>query len=144
LKAFFDPEEVANNIKLTTLRDYLHIFSDPATLLFGQGLAVPYDWSARGPFVLTELTYLELIRNFGIFGALVIFVLLALPLINAIFFPTSQRDKALAVAWFLYLVMSASNPMLFSSTGILILAGLIANMFPLPDRGPRALRRELA
>jgi hypothetical protein len=144
LKAFFDPAEIANNIKLITVRDYLQILSDPATLLFGQGLAVNYNWSARGMFFLTELTYLELIRNFGLFGGLIMLALLALPLISAIFFPTSRRDKALAVAWFLYLVMSATNPMLFSSMGTLILAGLIANIFPLPDRGPRAVKRELA
>jgi hypothetical protein len=144
LRAFLDPAEFANNIKLVTVRDYLHILSDPATLLFGKGLAVNYDWSARGQFFLTELTYLELIRNFGLFGALIMLALLALPLISAIFSPTSRRDKALAVAWFLYLVMSASNPILFSSMGTLILAGLIANIFPSPDRGPPAVKRELA
>jgi hypothetical protein len=43
--------------------------------------------------------------------------------------PASRRDKVLALAYFLYLVMSASNPMFFSSTGILILTILVANVF---------------
>lgn len=38
LQAFFDPTEFSNNIKLTTLGDYIRIFSDPATLVLGQGL----------------------------------------------------------------------------------------------------------
>lgn len=140
LKAFLDPAEISNNIKLITVGDYLQILSDPATLLFGQGLGVDYNWSARGKFFLTELTYLELIRNFGVFGGLIIMALLVLPLTSAIFLPTSRRNKALALAWFLYLVMSASNPILFSSMGILILAGLIANILPLPDRAPNVKR----
>jgi hypothetical protein len=144
LRAFLDPEEFANNIKLITVRDYLEIFSDPATLLFGQGLAAHHNWSARGVFFLTELTYLELIRNFGLFGALIILSLLVLPLISAFFFPAARRDKGLAVAWFLYLVMSASNPILFSSMGILILSALIANIFPLPVHKRTAIKREFA
>jgi hypothetical protein len=55
--------------------------------------------------------------------------LISLPLAYAVLMPTSRRDKVLAVAYFLYLVMSASNPMFFSSTGILILAILVANIF---------------
>jgi hypothetical protein len=38
------------------------------------------------------------------------------------------------MAYFLYLVMSASNPILFSSMGILILAILVANDFQRRER----------
>jgi hypothetical protein len=133
MTAFFDPAEFGNNIKLVTVNDYIELLRDPANLLLGQGLGASYDWSTTGRFFTTELTYLELIRNFGLFGALIILALLTLPLVSAILSPTSRRDRALAVAWFLYLVMSASNPILFSSMGTLILAGLTANIFPLPD-----------
>jgi hypothetical protein len=129
LRAFFDFSEMGNNIRLTTIQDYVRIFSDPATLMFGQGLGTYYDWSARGPFYISELTYMEIIRNFGLFGGLPMMALISLPLAYAVLMPTSRRDKVLAVAYFLYLVMSASNPMFFSSTGILILAILVANIF---------------
>jgi hypothetical protein len=144
MKAFVDPAEFANNIKLVTVRDYLQIFSDPANLWFGQGLAVNYDWTARGQFAITELTYLEIIRNFGLPAALVMFGLLVLPLLSAILLPTSRRDKALTVAYFLYLVMSASNPILFSSMGTLILSALVANIFQTRGREPRAAKREFS
>lgn len=129
LKAFFDFSEAGNNIRLTTMQDYVRIFSDPVTLMFGQGLGTYYDWSARGPFYISELTYMEIIRNFGLFGGLPMMALISLPLAHAVLMPTSRRDKVLAVAYFLYLVMSASNPMFFSSTGILILTILVANIF---------------
>jgi hypothetical protein len=129
LKAFFDFSEMGNDIRLTTMQDYVRIFSDPATLMFGQGLGTYYNWSARGPFYVSELTYLEIIRNFGLFGGLLMMGLISLPLAHAVFMPTSRRDKVLAMAYFLYLVMSALNPMFFSSTGILILAILVANIF---------------
>jgi hypothetical protein len=129
LKAFFDFSEVANNIRLTIMQDYVRIFSDPVTLMFGQGLGTYYNWSSRGPFYISELTYMEIIRNFGIFGGLLIVGLISLPLAHAVLVPTSRRDKVLAMAYFLYLVMSASNPLFFSSTGILILSILVANIF---------------
>jgi hypothetical protein len=143
IKAFLDPAEFANNIKLVTIRDYLQIFSEPATLWLGQGLAVNYDWTARGQFVLTELTYLEIIRNFGLIGGVVMFGLLSLPLLNALLLPTSRRDKALTVAYSLYLVMSATNPMLFSSMGTLILSALVANIFMARGRQPGTAEQEL-
>jgi hypothetical protein len=129
LKAFFDFSEMGNNIRLTTMQDYVRIFSDPATLMFGQGLGTYYNWSARGPFYVSELTFMEIIRNFGLFGGLPMMGLMSLPLAYAVFMPMSRRDKVLAMAYFLYLVMSASNPMFFSSTGILILGILVANIF---------------
>jgi hypothetical protein len=134
LQAFFDPNEFSNNIKLTTLRDYLLIFSDPATLMLGQGLGANYDWTARGQFFITELTYLETIRNFGLFGALIMFGLLSVPLANAMLTSNSRHDKAIAVAYFMYLVMSATNPNFFSSMGVLILAILLANIYQAQHR----------
>jgi hypothetical protein len=144
ITAFLDPAEFANNIKLVTVRDYLQIFSDHATLWFGLGLGVNYDWTARGQFAMTELTYFEIVRSFGLLGGIIMFGLLSLPLVSAILAPTSRRDKALAAAYFLYLVMCFSNPMLFSSMGILILSAVVANIFQTRDNEPRTVKREFA
>ena len=67
--AFLDPVEFSNHLKLATIQDYYEIFSDPVTLLFGQGLGVYQSWSAKTYSYITELTYLEMIRNFGLPGA---------------------------------------------------------------------------
>jgi hypothetical protein len=129
LAAFFDPTETGNSIKLTSIQDYIDLFSNPVTLLLGQGLGAYHFWSARGySFYVTELTYLEMIRNFGLIGAIVMMAMLFLPVAHALTVRASRRERALAVAYFLYLVMCASNPNLFCSLGMLILAILVANI----------------
>jgi hypothetical protein len=129
LRTFFDAEESANSIKLALVREYMDLFSDPVTLLFGQGLGAYRYWSASNVyFYISELTYLEMIRNFGLFGAAVLMALLLFPVLHAFVKPAPRQERALAVAYLSYLVMAASNPLLFSSTGILILAILIANI----------------
>jgi hypothetical protein len=131
LSAFFDPTEAANSIKLAIIDDYLEFFGDPVTLLFGQGLGAYQIWSGK-PFeqfaYVTELTYLEMLRNFGLIGAIVMMGLLLFPMGMA-FLGRSAKDISLAIAWLLYLIMCVSNPNLFSSMGILILAVLMANIF---------------
>ena len=77
-------------------------------------------------------------------GALVMLALLLFPVANALFSQASRREGALAVAYLLYLMMCASNPNLFSSMGMLILAILLANIFLARDRGCRVPKRESA
>lgn len=128
LTAFLDPREPSNAIKLNLLVDYERMLSDPATLLFGRGLSAYAFWSARGrDFYISELTYLEMVRNFGLIGAAVMAVLLVTPVVFA-FASGPVRERALAVAYALYLLTCATNPNLFSSMGILILAVLVANL----------------
>lgn len=135
LVAFFDPTEVSNSAKLGLLRDYGRILSDPVVLLLGQGLGAYDEWQ-RGNLYVTEFTYLELVRNFGLFGAIVMLGLLLFPIAHAFAATRSRGDKAIAIGFALYLLMCASNPNLFSSMGILILSVMIANVF-LPDRAVR-------
>jgi hypothetical protein len=101
LRAFIDPGEVANSLKLVALQDYFRIFSDPVTLPFGQGLGAYYDWSVRGPFYITELTYLEMARNFGLPGALIMLALLLFPIGRVFFAQSNRSERSLAMAYFL-------------------------------------------
>jgi hypothetical protein len=131
LSAFLDPTETANSIKLAIIDDYVEFFSDPVTLLFGQGLGAYRIWSGK-PFeqftYISELTYLEILRNFGLIAGMAMMGLLLFPTAFAVL---DRRAGVIApaIAWLLYLVMCFSNPNLFSSMGILILAVLLANIF---------------
>jgi hypothetical protein len=69
-----------------------------------------------------------MVRNFGLIGALAMVILLLVPVGSGVL-SRRPRDITIAIAWLLYLVMSASNPILFSSMGVLILAVLMANLF---------------
>ncbi len=143
LKGFLDPAEVSNNVKLTFLGDYARIFSDPATLLFGQGLGAYYRWSSAGQpdfaetgsnyYFITELTYAEMVRSFGLVGAAIMMTLLLLPVAQAFLVSTDRRRRALAVGFLAYLGMCVTNPMLFSSLGMLIFSALLANAFQTSD-----------
>jgi hypothetical protein len=126
LLAFLDPTETANQMKLGTINDYWEILGQPVTLLFGQGLGAYQHWSIKEYSYVSELTYFELLRNFGVFGGAAMMGLLLAPLATAIG-ATDRRELSMAIAWLLYLVMCASNPNLFSSMGILILSILIAD-----------------
>ena len=143
MKAFLSPAEMGNNIRLTFLGDYARIFSDPATLLFGQGLGAYYRWSSAGQldfaetgsnfYFITELTYVEMIRSFGLIGAAIMMMLLLLPVAQAFLVSTDRRRRALAVGFLAYLGMCVTNPMLFSSLGMLIFSALLANAFQTSD-----------
>jgi hypothetical protein len=144
LRVLLNPAEFSNNIKLTLLGDYAEIFSKPLTLLFGQGLGAYYPWtiSGRPKFELTgenfyfntELTYAELVRYSGLLGALVVMALLLFPVANGVFGSTNARRRALGLGFMAYLCMSATNPMLFSSTGMLCFSVLLAETFGSSER----------
>ncbi len=130
IAVLLDPTEVSNNVKLALVNDYFRILADPWVLAFGQGLGAYHYWSAKGlDNFVSELTYLELIRNFGLAGAALMLALVLVPVVHAFRGQRTRREHALAAAYFLYLVMCASNPNLFCSMGILILSALMANIY---------------
>jgi hypothetical protein len=145
LRVLLNPAEFSNNIKLTLLGDYGDIFSNPWTLLFGQGLGAYYQWTTSGRpdfeqtgenfYFNTELTYAELIRYSGLLGAGIIMALLLYPAAHGIL-ATNTRRRALALGFLAYLCMSATNPLLFSSTGMLCFSVLLADTFGASERGP--------
>jgi hypothetical protein len=128
--AFFSTSEASNSIKLSMLDGYWIIFSNPLTLLFGQGFNA-HDWSPtlRDMIAMevgaskTELTYLELVRVFGL--------IIPVALILTIFMLLRvAKNLAHDFAWIypgfiIFLANAAINPYLFSVNGILPL-GLIA------------------
>ena len=149
LRASLDPNEMSNNIKLTLLGDYEQIFSDLPTLLFGQGLGAYHRWSTSGRpefeltgeyfYFNTELTYAELIRYFGLYGAAIIVLILFFPIAKAFLTKSGSRERAIVLGWLAYLCMSATNPMLFSSTGMLFFSVVLAETFRSPT-GLNAVR----
>ncbi len=130
LAAFFDPQEHSNSAKLNLINDYLEIFSSVPVLLFGQGLGAFHPWSApKATASIAELTYFEMIRNFGLFGAIVMFGLLVQPIVRAFGRGGTARDATLAVGYAYYMLMCMTNPNMFSSMGILILSVMLATSY---------------
>jgi hypothetical protein len=143
LRAFFDPGEVSNSTKLALLGDYGRILADPWTLLFGRGLGAYELWTAKSEYnFISELTYLELIRNFGLPAAVLMVALLLVPVWRAFANRSSMANRAIALGYALYLVMCISNPNLFSSMGILILCVTLVRLYPaMPSTESRRVTR---
>jgi hypothetical protein len=113
----FDKQEYSNGVKLGHIRSYAEEFSEKApTLLWGEGANSGFysegfqDWATT-----TELTYLEMVRQFGIPVA----VLLGAGLVWIGYLLAAKGEWPLLLAYVAYLAISASNPLLLSSTGLL-------------------------
>ena len=132
---FLDAGETSNSMKLQALERYEEIFSDSAVLLFGQGFNA-HTWSnplqqmiaTENDATKTELTYLELVRVFGVIGALPYFGLLVGLVLASARLP--QQHAWFRPAFIVSLFNSSLNPYLFSTNGMLpmaLLLGLIAS-----------------
>jgi hypothetical protein len=127
--ALFNPEEASNFTKLMTLADYVEIFNSNLNIfLFGDGLGSYREWTGRGYNFITELTYFEIVRNYGIFiGSLLIFLILY-PVVYAFFLKPSYPYKHIIWGYICYLIMSFTNPLFFSSMGVLILSAIMSSI----------------
>jgi hypothetical protein len=135
LESFFSLKEESNAIKASFLARYSELFNDFWSFVFGQGFNA-HAWSSvfRSMIVFdigaskTELTYLELVRAFGIVvGGGYVVLLIAIVVKTR---DLSREHRWIFPAVTLFLVDSAVNPYLFSTNGILPL-GLILGVVSL-------------
>lgn len=122
----FDKEDTSNSQKLSYLKDYAVRFSDPVTVVFGDGLGSYFKTGGLGYCNNTELTYLELFRRFGIIGGSIYLILMFRPVIQLY---RVKETMWLAFAYLMYLIMIISNPFFFSSNGMMILSVVIATIY---------------
>lgn len=129
-------QEGSNSTKLSYLEGYANILDNPISFIFGQGLnahAWSYEFSEMlsGGASKTELTYLEMIRVFGLLGASAFFI--------GIIYLFLFRNKVLTeYRWIfpglaMYLIVSSLNPYIFSSNGMLVF-GLAVSIVSLSTR----------
>lgn len=124
----FDPNEKSNISKLTTLKDYLEIFSsDVRSLIFGKGLGSYEAWSNRSDSFMTELTYLEIVRSYGIFIGFILITIMFYPLLISMIIKNFNQ-RWVFFPYLFYLVMTATNPLFFSSMGMLFFSAYISSI----------------
>jgi hypothetical protein len=131
IQVMMSTEDASNAEKIQHFRDYTHILSDPKNLLLGQGLGASYNFTGSSSHTGTELTYMELFRNYGI--------VFAIPMLFGLFYPlerlTRRRWKPvhfLYLSYAVYLYLCAANPLLVSSSGMLVLSVVLAQTFSAP------------
>jgi hypothetical protein len=123
------PDEYSNATKLGHIHDYGIMFGDWKTVVFGQGLGASFFSTAWGTRVtLTEVTYLEVIRNYGLLLAPFLFLLILYPL-RVLFDLEERKSHYLFLAYAAYLGICTGNPLLLSSSGMLVLAIVLVRTF---------------
>lgn len=121
----------SNKIKLGHLNSYIELYEDhPLYLLTGQGIGGTfYSEGSRAVIEKTELTYLETIRLFGLPLSLFFYYLLCVPFFLFLRNIKYMPDKIyFFLAYFFYLVIAGTNPLLMSSTGFLVLVSVYSKV----------------
>jgi hypothetical protein len=120
----FEEKEASAGVKSGHLKSTYQTFQDnPEYLLWGQGLGSKFYSLGNNRYVShTELTYLELIRYFGVPLFLLFFILLIYPLVHIIRHKKFNNTNIYLLPAFLsYLFIAGTNPLLVSSTGMIII-----------------------
>ena|GEM_PF-5740188 len=119
--AMLSTSEQSNAIKLGYLAHYAKLYSIPDVALFGQGFnaavwSPDYRGMLNGDSKVTELAYLEILRVYGFGVGGLLWLLLCAPILLWAKLPAQWRYCA--IGWFLFLVVSLTNPYIVSSTGM--------------------------
>ncbi len=117
-----EKDEVSNTIKYAHLYSYWDLFREhPLYLLIGQGAGSSFYSSGFHRVTNeTEWTYLELIRNFGILSIVIIYAFFR-PLVDMWKNRKDNLSYTLFWGYLAYLMIAGTNPLLMSSTGMLVL-----------------------
>lgn len=120
--------EVSNMVKFGHLISYVEHFSTNWSILFfGQGLGSRfYSSGFQSLTSVTELTYFELVRVWGFPITLMFVAILLIPLVVEL---KSRRISHLFIAYIAYLFIAGTNPLLLSSTGMLVLVYVFSEMY---------------
>ncbi|WP_372651075.1 hypothetical protein [Draconibacterium sp.] len=127
-EVFLNRSEVSNQVKLGHLFSYIEHFSNHlGILLFGQGIgSTMYTTGINSVVSVTELTYFELIRVWGLPVSIVFSLILLIPIYYEI---KSSSISHLFIAYLAYLFIAGTNPLLLSSTGMLVLVYVFSQTF---------------
>jgi hypothetical protein len=112
------------------LNSMLELFQkNPSILLLGEGAGSLYYSKGVGENIaISELTYIELIRMYGIFGGGFILLLYFFPVLY-LFQIKSEESHAIGWGYLAYLFIGGTNPLLVSSTGIILLAAVYSYIY---------------
>lgn len=120
-------KENSNLVKAGHLQSYIILFfENPFAFILGSGAgSMFYSKGFQKMTALTEITYIEIIRMYGILGASYIMMFFLYPSYKLI------RNKKYyheyypqAVGLIMYILSSSMNPYLFTSTGMIVIISL--------------------
>ena len=120
-------KEESNIVKAGHLQSYSLLFEkNPFIFITGSGAgSLFYSKGFQKMTALTEITYIEIIRMYGILGALYIMMFFLYPAYKLIKKKQYYREYyPQAIGLIMYIISSSMNPYLFTSTGMIIIMSL--------------------
>ncbi len=117
-----DTSEASNVVKYGHISSYLQLFEEhPGYLLIGEGPGTSFYSEGFNNIVLkTEWTYLELLRCYGLFSIIIVGVFCK-PLFTIWKYRKDKFTLSVFWAYLAYLLIAGTNPLLISSTGMIML-----------------------
>ena len=127
--------EPSNAIKYAHLISYAKLFDDnPLYMILGQGPgALFYSEGFNSMTAITEWTYLELFRCYGLLS-LVILGVLVWPLKTLWKYRANEQHFGIMCSYVLYLMIAGTNPLLISSTGMIVVIAIYSYAQILKDK----------
>lgn len=122
-----ESNESSNAVKYGHILSYINLFdTNPEYLLWGQGPgAIFYSEGFNKWVPQTEWTYLELLRNYGVFSLMILAVLVS-PLFRLYQYRNNLFVLGMGITYIFYLFMAGTNPILISSTGMLVILSIFS------------------
>lgn len=125
LFAMFSSVDYSNSVKTEYLGEYARMLAKPFDILFGYGLGSCVNSQILNACMpVTELVYVDMFRVYGLFGALAYMAMLAMIVLLA-----WRRSRYLSIGFGAYLIISALNPYLFSTNGMLLLSLVLVGVY---------------
>lgn len=134
-RSFLNPHEESNQVKAAHYRSYLQLLEErPVTLLVGQGMGSQfYTAGFDRRTINTELTYMDVLRMFGVPVSLLFAWFLVYPLRRLLRIVGNDPFVwAMGAAYACYVLIAGTNPLLLSSTGMLVLVMIYSLRWRLP------------
>ena len=112
----FSSKEESNSVKIGHIESFNEFTSDnPDVLIIGRGTGSSYYTEGFGRLAFqTEVTFLDMIRYWGILTAIVFIFLFS--------FPSVCFNKSKIIAFIMYFIDATTNPLIFNSTGMLVIS----------------------
>ena len=120
----FEKKVTSDSIRSLEFQSIMQVWKDePLRLISGQGFSTPFYNTATQTFTVSvEWSYINLLRQIGVIPFLLMMLMFLAPAINAI---KENKNIIIAVGYIGYLAVAATNPLLYTSTGMTALLLLL-------------------
>lgn len=129
-------KEYSNETKAGNFSSYIENTFEGSNSIIGAGLGSTFWAAGRNDFIsASEFSYFDILRIYGLFIGSTLIFLVFYPVLYYLRIRKGYSDfDWFAIAYFLYMVLAGTNPLLISSTGMMTLSVGLAFMYHLHNK----------